>query len=123
MIAGRPKVGNLAFLGPQGLPALHAVEDIRVQVRYVTVGEVQIIVCWLNSGLLIRDEAWIAHTNHVTSPIVKAGGPGGAASDFSEFGCLVGVGDDYRTAFPDEAMASRGCRARYRARNCAQWPT
>ncbi len=82
MIAGPPEFGNLAFLSPQGLPAHHALEDIRVQVGYVTVGEVQIIVCWLNSGVLIRGEAWIAHTNHVTSPIVEAGGPGGAASDF-----------------------------------------
>ena len=52
-----------------------------------------------------------------------AGGPGRAASDFSELGGLVSVGYEDPTEFPDEAVASRGCRARNRAGNCAQRPT
>ena len=50
------------------------------------------------------------------------GGPGRAANYFSELGCLVNVGDDDRSAFADETMASRGCRARDGAGNRAQRP-
>ena len=65
-------------------------------------------------------EDQIAHARHVTPPIVRAGGPGRPPAIFSELDCLVSVGYDDRTAFADEAMASRGCRARDRAGNCAQ---
>ena len=51
------------------------------------------------------------------------GGPERAAHIFFELSCLVSVGDDDCTEFADKAVASRGCRARYRARNCTQRAT
>ena len=60
--------------------------------------------------LLILQAAIIVH-----SGCPGAGGPGGAASHFSELECLFGIGDEGCAEFADEPMASRGGCACYRA--------
>ena len=108
---------GLVLCGAHHIELLEPLDDLGVVVRKVALGEVEVHID--------RPFPRFFGGQRVTHGVNGSGWglswrPGRPPAGALQLGCLVSVGDEDRTAFADEAMASCGCRACYRPGNCAQ---